>query len=222
MSPKAIARAARLAGIGLAALSDHNSALNCPAFIEACAEEGIMGLAAMEAESAEEVHCLLVFPSPEAALDMGELAYRLLPDIRNDPARHGDQVAVDRTEAIIAMPEKRLANALPLGLDALRAEARARGALFIPAHVDRPSFSLTSQLGFIPMGDYDAIELSRFHPGGRLGPWAHIRGSDAHSLEAVGSSATAMLLDDALLAAHGPFAALKAALGALAASGAPA
>ena len=67
------------------------------------------------------------------------------------------------------------------------------GGIFIPAHVDRPTFSLSSQLGFVPTGlKFHALELSYYCK--RNGykflddcPWFSdfnfIQSSDAHFIE---------------------------------------
>lgn len=160
-SPAAIAAAARSRGIDLVALTDHNSALNCPAFAENCRRAGLSAVFGMEATSAEEAHCLCLFESPGAALDFGELLYRRLAPIPNDPERWGDQVQVNADEEIEGEVELLLVGATDLPLDELCSLVHARGGLFIPAHVDRAAFSLMSQLGFAPAMDYDALEIYR-------------------------------------------------------------
>ena len=71
-SPRLIARLARERGLDLVALTDHNSALNCPAFAECCRREGIAPLFGIEACSVEEVHVLCLFGAVEGALEFGE------------------------------------------------------------------------------------------------------------------------------------------------------
>jgi len=68
-SPSLLARLARERGLDLVALTDHNSALNCPAFAEACAREGIAPLFGIEACSVEEVHVLCLFGTVDEALE---------------------------------------------------------------------------------------------------------------------------------------------------------
>ncbi len=68
--------------------------------------------------------------------------------------------------------------ALTASIDQIEAEAHRLGGLFIPAHIDRPSFSITSQLGFIPEDLYiDAVEVT-----GKIQELLYpaIRNSDAH------------------------------------------
>jgi hypothetical protein len=188
-SPRALAERAAARGIGLLALTDHNSALNCPAFAVVCRERGILPLFGLEACTREEVHVLCLFADLEAALDFGEWAYGRLPHIPNDPERLGDQVRVDADETVLGMVERYLGNALDLGLDDLGGPVQARGGLVIPAHIDRPMHSMTSQLGFVAQGPWAALECLRIPPGFPTGPYPLITSSDAHRPDLVGRRA---------------------------------
>jgi len=159
MSPRMIARTAAAAGIGILALTDHNSARNTPAFFTACHEANIIPLCGLEITTAEECHVLALFDAPEAALDMGEWVWQALPDVPLDTDRFGDQPVVDYKENIITMVDRLLTSAIDHTLAEVQDETRRRGGLFIPAHINRHAFSVESQLGFLPPGNYDAIEV---------------------------------------------------------------
>ena len=187
MSPSVIASELKKKGIDAASITDHNSALNCPAFADACKREGIWGLFGIEVTSMEEAHLLCIFETPDAALDFGEFIYKNLPDIPNNPETFGDQVYVDSEDNIIGEVEKYLGNALMLSIDEIRDEALSRSALFIPAHVDKPVFSIPSQLGFLPDDKYTAIEV--FNPASSSDyelKYSVVTSSDAHYLDAIG------------------------------------
>lgn len=161
MSPKTIARLLSERGVALAALTDHNSALNLPAFGAACRETGIVPLYGIEAQGQEECHVLCLFSSLDAALELGEELYALMPDVMNIPEKMGDQVYVDENEDIAGVVDKYLITSADIGLDDLAKRVIELGGIVIPAHVDRPAFSLTSQLGFIPDGPWSALEVTR-------------------------------------------------------------
>ncbi len=202
MSPRAIAAALAARGVRLAALTDHNSALNCPAFGAACREAGIAPLFGVEAQSREECHILCLFGDLDAALGFGEWLYGLMPPVMNVPEKTGDQVYVDEDENIAGEVDKFLITSADVSLEELASRAVSLGALVIPAHVDRPSFSLSSQLGFIPDGPWDALEVVRMpdratgedardmsgNPLDTLG-FPLITSSDAHYPEHVGRRA---------------------------------
>jgi hypothetical protein len=178
--PSVLARLARQRGLELVALTDHNSALNTPAFSVCAAREGIAALYGMEATSAEEVHVLCLFAEPAAALDFGAFLASRLPRLPYDPERMGDQVVVDEDDVVIDQPDLYFGAALELDFGALCDAAASRGALVIPAHIDRPMFGVLTQLGFLPDGPYAAVEAVRPLPAGAAKGYTVITGSDAH------------------------------------------
>ena len=187
MSPSAVARKAKARGLDLAAIADHNSALNCPAFADACKREGLWAMFGIEVTTIEEAHVLCIFETADRALDFGDFIYKNLPDISNYPEVFGDQVYVDSDDNILGEAEKYLGNATSLSLDEVMDEALSRSALFIPAHIDKPVFSIPSQLGFLPGGNYSAVEV--FSPASRGGyedRYAVITSSDAHYIDDIG------------------------------------
>ena len=192
MSPRLVAGLCAERGVRLAAITDHNSALNCPAFDAACREAGITALFGIEAQPREECHILCLFARPEEALELGRELYALMPPVMNIPEKMGDQVYVDENEDIAGEVDKYLITSAELGLEALASRAIALGGIVIPAHVDRPSFSLTSQLGFIPDGPLAALEVTRMPESDAQGSvsldtrgYPLITSSDAHYPEHV-------------------------------------
>ncbi len=164
MSPSVIVKALKERGVQIAALTDHNSALNCPSFSHHCKKAGIAALFGMEVQTMEEVHVLTLFSSLDVALQFSDEIYELLPPVMNNPEKTGDQVYVDEQDDIIGEVEKFLVISCDYSIDDLAKRVHELGGIVIPAHVDRSSFSLTSQLGFVPEGDWDALEVVRLPP----------------------------------------------------------
>ena len=204
-SPAAIARAARAAGLDAIALTDHNSALNAPAFAACCRREHLLALYGMEICTAEEIHCLALFETPEAALGFGTHLHGHLPDFRNVPDKLGDQIAVDENDAILEQVERYLGNATDLPFSQLPGLVAAHGGLFIPAHIDRPAFSVLSQLGALPPESGPILEVTRH----RLRDMQAAHGatrtlvtfSDAHHPADIGRAATRIDADAFTLSA---------------------
>ncbi len=94
-----------------------------------------------------------------------------------------------------------LAAASSYSLAAAVAWIKSLGGLAIPAHVDRPAFSLGSQLGFMPPGlDFDALEISRYALAAEdrveyaVYKLPLIAASDSHFPAEIGSCATRLLV----------------------------
>ena len=164
LSPRMLADLALRRGVQVLALTDHNSGLNCPAFAKVCPPRGILPLFGMEATTQEEVHILCLFGSLEACLDFNEYAYSILLPFRNNPGKTGDQVYVDEEDSIEGEVELYLVNPLDLSVDSIGAKVAEYGGIVIPAHVDRPAFSMTSQLGVMVGGPWTAVECTRLPP----------------------------------------------------------
>ena len=196
LSPRELAEAAAAKKVEVLALTDHNSSLNCPAFAFHCKRLGVIPLYGLEVTTQEEVHMLTLFTCLEAATVFGEFIYSIITPFLNNPDKSGDQVYVDEDDNILGEVEYYLVNAAGIGLDALGAKAAEYGGIVIPAHVDRPAFSMTSQLGLVVPGPWAALECIRIPPHTSLGDAASpllethhlplITGSDAHHPEHVG------------------------------------
>jgi PHP family Zn ribbon phosphoesterase len=186
-SPRAVAHAAKRAGLDLAALTDHNTARNAPAFETACRNEGITPLFGIEVTTWEEVHALVIFPSASTAWNAGEEIYERLSSESFDAESFGDQVWVNEHEEIEGTLDKLLIlGATDLSLDDLGPWCRQRGGLFIPAHIDRMAFGLLGQLGFLPDGPFDGVECTKPLPAETTGPWTVTASSDAHYPDHIG------------------------------------
>jgi len=215
MSPRSIVEHLKKRNVELAALTDHNTALNCPAFGFACRENGIVPLYGIEAQGQEECHILCLFAELEQALDFAGELYDLMPPVMNIPEKTGDQVYVDENENILGEVDKFLIGSADISLEDLAKRVIDIGGILIPAHVDRPSFSLSSQLGFIPDGSWSALEVVRMPETGQSitgsdGRFLDTRGyplvtsSDAHYIEHIARRAFDLdIADDSLTDSSG-------------------
>jgi PHP family Zn ribbon phosphoesterase len=191
-SPRAIVQAAKAAGLDGLMLADHNSSRNCPALAEACRREGLRCLFGMEVATAEEAHCLAVFDTLDQAAAMTESCYAALPKRVNQPEIFGYQAVVDADDNVEELEWRLLGAPTRLPLCDTGVRVHELGGLFIAAHIDRPVFSVTSQLGGLA-GDegFDAVELSRHADvavwAGKTAGLPFIRSSDAHYTHDIGT-----------------------------------
>ena len=200
MIPPKIIDTAEKQGIDIIGITDHNSAENVGAVIEASKNRGVVILGGMEITTAEEVHILTLFDSYENLMEMQSYVYSHLHGT-NDPDAFGQQWVVDAEGYILDVNPKLLGGATDVPIGTLVNEAKKRGGLVIASHVDRESFGIIGQLGFIPEDfEADAIELSPSHKQSRLPApdprFPRVFFSDAHSPEHMGGSRTWVHLCD--------------------------
>ncbi len=150
MTPNNIAGMAMLGGIQVAALTDHNSSKNCPAFFEACRKLGIVPIAGMELTTAEEIHMVCLFPTLESALEFGEFVDQNRMKIKNRPDIFGEQLIMNAEDEVIGQVDDLLIPATDLDIFTAAKEVFSRGGAAYPAHIEKPADSIIAMLGDIP------------------------------------------------------------------------
>ena len=98
MTPGNIAGMAMVNGLDVAALTDHNTARNCPAFLKWAERYGLVGIPGMELCTAEEVHVVCLFARLEDALSFDKYVYARLLPVENRPEIFGEQVLMDQED----------------------------------------------------------------------------------------------------------------------------
>lgn len=204
MSPARIIHEAQKKNIDILAITDHNSTKQCRVVMELGRQKGITVWGGAEINTREEVHCLALFDDPDAIDEFQKWLDRWLIKVPNNPDYFGDQVWVDDEDNILGQEDRLLIAALDQNLDESYEAVKALGGVFIPAHIDRKSNSISSQLGFVPPGiKADALEISpKAVPEAvrRMG-WGTIKslvaGSDAHWPENLGCHLTLLNMEDA-------------------------
>ncbi len=193
MLPDLILERASVLGLDIIAVTDHNSAENAAAMIRAAENTGIIVWPGMELQSREEAHLLCLFDTLAQALQWQAIVYTSLPPLKNKPAIFGQQVMLAPDGEPIGYCDRLLATSSALSVDEAVAGVRGLGGLCIPAHVDRPMYSIIANLGFIPPElDIPGVEISHL-----LGPkeararfphlarYGLIADSDAHRLSEI-------------------------------------
>lgn len=204
MTPHNIAAMAMLNGLEIIALSDHNTAKNVPAIMEAAKEWNLTVVPGIEAESAEEVHLLCLFPTVEAALDMGNILEEHLPPIKNKPEIFGEQLIMDHEDNVTGSIEKLLINATDLPIEKIKAMVEERGGVCVAAHIDRSSNSILSNLGFIPDElNFTTLEVSKRAPAEMSADpkYRYLHDSDAHYLTDIADAVWKITLEEKSAAA---------------------
>ena len=164
---------------------------NVRAVAEAAAGTGLTVLPGMEVQSREEVHLLCLFDTVSQVSAWQEQVFAALPDRENDEAFFGAQFVVTADGSHRATLKRLLAVSTAFSVEEVVEGVLALGGIVLAAHVDRPSFSLIANLGFVPPGlKLAGIEISRHSdPTATVRRWPQLAGyglvvgGDAHRLE---------------------------------------
>lgn len=162
MTPYNIVHMAKLKGLDMIAVTDHNTAGNLPALCHAGEEIKLTVVPGMELTTREEVHVLAYFPELSRALECDWHVRKHLPQVPNDPRFFGNQIIMGAEDEMFGIEPLSLLQALELSIEELFALVRRCGGVPVPAHIDRESHGILSVLGFINPGlGVTVAELSR-------------------------------------------------------------
>ncbi len=190
MTPNNIAGVCALAGLHIAALTDHNSTRNCPAFFEAAKRQGIIPVAGMELTTAEDIHVVCLFEALADAMAFGEAVETYRIRIPNRVDIFGDQIIMNAEDEPIGTEPDLLPNATTLSLEDVPALVEAHHGVCFPAHIDREANGAVAILGVFP--ESPEFGLAELHDIDRASSFREmypilrdkmlLSGSDAHYL----------------------------------------
>ncbi len=190
MTPNNIVNMAVLKGLDIIAVTDHNSAENVGSVMKCAKDKELTVIPGMELETKEEVHLVCLFPNLEAALKIQDMVYASLPALKNREEIFGHQLIMDEQDEIKGCIERLLLTAADLTIEDVYYCVKSLGGVVIPAHVDRDSYSVISNLGMVPpqlevkylevSRTCDAESLKKIHPDTER--YGFIKSSDAHAL----------------------------------------
>jgi PHP family Zn ribbon phosphoesterase len=191
MLPELILEQAQKLGLELLAVTDHNSSENAAAMVSAARDTGITVLPGMEVQTREEVHVLCLFDTLEQAGTWQAVVYAHLPPVKNKEEVFGTQIVLDAEGNAVGRNERLLLTSTFLSFDEVVRQVRGLGGLCIPAHVDRPAYSVIANLGFVPpeLG-LPGVEISYLvgverarEKFGQLKDYSLVGNGDAHRLK---------------------------------------
>jgi predicted metal-dependent phosphoesterase TrpH len=162
MTPNDIVGMALLNGLDIIAITDHNSLQNAPAVINVAKEKNLVIIPGLEVSTAEEVHVLCLFPCLKTAQAFEDELIGVRSKVENRKDIFGNQLIYDENDRITDEVNELLVAPTEISFDALYTKINAHGGAFIPAHIDRDSFSVLSNLGFLPPDlDIKTLEVSQ-------------------------------------------------------------
>lgn len=193
MTPAMIAGMAKVIGLDLIALTDHNSCKNCPAAWNAAQAYGLQFLPGMELTTSEEVHVLCYFSTLQDSMNFDACVSGHLPPVPNKPALFGEQRICDEEDQILGIEERLLISATDISFSNVYHLVNQYHGVMVPAHINKPTTSLLGNLGFIPpdsqftcaevKNEADWPLLQQQFP--YLAGCHHLCSSDAHDLNSI-------------------------------------
>ena len=161
MTPNNIVNMAKLLGLDVIALTDHNTCLNCEAAMKVGDEVGVSVIPGMELTTAEDIHAVCLFPTLEKALAFSQYVDENRIHIRNKPNIYGRQVIMNENDEEIGEIEDLLLPASFIGMYEAYRKVKEFGGICYPAHIDRDSLSILAVLGEIdPYCGFKTAELA--------------------------------------------------------------
>lgn len=204
MTPNNIAGMAVLAGLEVVALTDHNSAKNCPAFFEAAKKNGLIPIAGAELTTAEDIHVVCLFPELDGAMAFDAYVSEHRMKVPNRVDIFGEQLVMNGEDEIIGREEFFLPAASEITVDEAPEIVRSFGGICYPAHVDREANGIIATLGTFPDNGgfcnaefYDREKQERYlgdYP--ELGKRRLLVSSDAHNLWSIRDKSAFLEIDD--------------------------
>lgn len=162
MTPNNIINMAKIKRLDAIAITDHNCTMNCKALMKCAQKAGIIAIPGMELETAEEIHIICLLPNIEAADLMQEYVMKYMPYFKNRIDIYGEQHIINEDDQVTGIVEQLLLLASSISIEHAVTYARELGGVVIPAHIDRKSYSIISNLGIIPNKlKFEYVELSR-------------------------------------------------------------
>ncbi len=191
MSPNNIVNMARLNGLDAIAITDHNSSGNVQAVMSVAEPFDLIVIPGIEVETREEIHVICLFEGVKECQYMQAYINKHLPQRKNKPSILGRQILYNIDDDCIGEEERLISFATQLSIDEVIEYTKRQGGVAIPAHIDRPSYSLVSNLGFVPPDlSFQCLEISQYAEESvyrkKYANYKILQSSDAHELGFIG------------------------------------
>ncbi|MGQ9533628.1 MAG: PHP domain-containing protein [bacterium] len=210
LSPKRIIEKAKNKKLNMIGICDHNSAENVQYAINATDllknpnQKSLKVLPGMEICTKEEVHILGLFDGLKDVIRLQEFVYENLPAENNTPEIFGEQIIANEFDGVEGYNDRLLIGASNLTTKEIVDKIHKLNGIAIASHIDRESYSLIGQLGFIPEDlGIEAVEISpnitlndALKKFPEIERFPIVRSSDAHFLEDIGKAITNFLIEE--------------------------
>ena len=182
---------ASLCGLNILALTDHNTAKNCPAFFAAAKKYDIIPIAGMELTTSEDIHVICLFENLSDALSFDDFVESNRIKVKNRPEIFGHQTVMNDDDEPLFEVEDLLIYASNISIENVSEVVSSYGGICYPAHIDRDANGIIAILGTLPDYGFDLYELNdgskkeKYSVKYNIDKDRFIVSSDAHYLTAI-------------------------------------
>ena len=149
-TPNNIAGMAKISGLDIVALTDHNTSKNCPAFFEAAKRYDIIPIPGMELTTSEDIHVVCLFENLDDAMRFDDYVDNNRVKIKNKPTIFGNQRVLNGMDEPVMEVEALLISATNISITDVSKIVASFGGVCYPAHIDRESNGIIAILGSLP------------------------------------------------------------------------
>ncbi len=190
MTPNNMVNMAVLKELDFIAITDHNGIANVAAAQAVAKDLPIEVIGGIEVQTKEDVHVVCLFKNLNDLSAFYDEIYSHIIPLEHNAKRFGEQSVMNDQDEIIGTIKQSLYASIQLSVEKIVELALAYGGAAFPAHVDRQSFSIIANLGFVPPDlPVKAIEISTqtdvdsfLAQHKYLKKYRILRNSDAHEL----------------------------------------
>ena len=203
MTPGNIVGMAQINGLSAVAVTDHNAIHNFNAANAIGKELGIIVVPGMELETAEEIHVVCLFPEFGCLNQFQQVVFQSYggEPPANRPEIFGHQLIYNENDEICGELSHMLLMPTGITIDESFGIVESLGGIAYPAHVDRDSYSVLTNLGTLPYGyknsfveisaGCDREQLLKCYP--ELVNYKLLPSSDAHFIDKIQDAGGAVI-----------------------------
>ncbi len=190
MTPNNIVNMAAIKGLDIIGITDHNSTENCASVIKAAKNKELLVVPGVELQTSEEVHLLCFFENLLNLREFQDVIDSSMVKGKNISEIFGNQLIMDEKDHVVGQKQHMLLTSSGLSLNRAVELVSEMGGVVVPAHIERKSYSIITNLGFVPP-ELNLSYLEIYQPGNLpdltakfdyLKNYKYLFNSDAHEL----------------------------------------
>lgn len=161
MTPNNIVLMAKIKGLDMISVTDHNSACNVRVITKLCEQHGILLIPGIEIETVEGVHLLAYVKQVDQIEELANQIELMWGNIQNRPEFFGNQWVMNEEDEVVAEVEPLLVQSTKLTCYEVVQLIHHYQGIVIAAHINKKAHSILTHLGFIPENLLiDGVELN--------------------------------------------------------------